>query len=273
MFTLAVSNIAWDVSQDDAVAEILRQHGISSIEIAPTKYWPQPLQATPTEIAAIRATWAERGFSIVALQALLFGQPQLQLLQSPEQMRECINYLAGIIRLGTALGAKSFVFGSPKNRDASQLTPEVVQARANAAWTELAAVAAQTNTIFCLEPNPEVYACNFMTLTPQAFEFADAFKLPGLGINLDTGIMLLNQEDPRVIIPQVISTVGHVHLSEPHLAPVAQATVDHALISHLLREQDYRGSISVEMRGAAEPAQNLENVRAACELLNKYYRD
>ncbi len=67
--------------------------------------------------------------------------------------------------------------------------------------------------------------------------------------------------------------MGHVHLSEPHLAPVSQATVDHALISRLLRDHNYRGSISVEMRGAAEPAHNLENVRAACELLNKYYRD
>jgi len=37
---LAVSNIAWPREQDAAVADLLREHGVRGIEVAPTKVWP-----------------------------------------------------------------------------------------------------------------------------------------------------------------------------------------------------------------------------------------
>ena len=46
MIRLAVSNIAWDVSEDSEVAVLLRKYQIDAIDIAPGKYFPQPLEAT-----------------------------------------------------------------------------------------------------------------------------------------------------------------------------------------------------------------------------------
>jgi hypothetical protein len=52
MQRLAISNIAWDPSEDDAVAAVLHRHGVTGVEIAPTKWRDRPLDAPPEDIAA-----------------------------------------------------------------------------------------------------------------------------------------------------------------------------------------------------------------------------
>ncbi len=271
MLQAAISNIAWDPSQDAEVAELLHEFGIRAIECAPTKYFPKPLEATPEEIDRVRQAWQDRGISIVAMQALLFGQPQLQLLKTPESRKECVDYTAGILRLGARLGAKRYVFGSPKNRDSRELSAEHIARESLAAWQELARVAAELGIVFCLEPNPAAYDCNFVLLTTEAFDEAERVKSAGFGINLDTGIMLLNGEDPAVTIPRVISQVQHVHISEPSLAPVGRDVINHKLIASLLREHGYDGHVSIEMRSAPENEQNLTQLRTACHVLRDFY--
>lgn len=271
MLQAAISNIAWDPSQDDDVARLLYEFGIKAIECAPTKYFSKPLEASPVDIERVRKAWQARGIDIVAMQALLFGQPQLQLLKTPESRAECVAYTAGILRLGARLGAKRFVFGSPKNRDSRELSAEHVARESLLAWQELARVAAELGVVFCLEPNPAAYDCNFVLLTTEAFDEAERVHAPGFGINLDTGIMLLNGEDPAVTIPRVISQVRHVHISEPSLAPVGREVVNHRLIARLLREHGYDGHVSIEMRSAADKDQNLKQLRTACEVLRDFY--
>jgi len=75
---LAVSNIAWEPHEDDAVAEVLRREGVAGVEIAPTKWRPTPYDATPEDIADFRRSWEARGLQIVSLQSLLFGRSDLQ---------------------------------------------------------------------------------------------------------------------------------------------------------------------------------------------------
>jgi hypothetical protein len=76
---LAVSNIAWEPHEDDAVAEVLRREGVSGVEIAPTKWRARPFDASADEIAEYRRSWEDRGLRIVSLQSLLFGRSDLQL--------------------------------------------------------------------------------------------------------------------------------------------------------------------------------------------------
>jgi len=113
---LAVSNIAWPMEHDAAVADVLRGLGVTGIEVAPTKVWPRPLEATDAEIDAYRRFWDDRGIAIAAAQSLLFGRPDLTLFESDDTQRRTLEYLTGIIRLCGRLGAGALVFGSPKNR-------------------------------------------------------------------------------------------------------------------------------------------------------------
>ena len=113
---IAVSNIAWPVEQDAQIADALAACGVRGIEIAPTKIWPKPLEATESEIGAYRRWWSDRGISIVAAQALLFGRPDLTIFENEATRRLTRDHLEGIIRLCARLGAEALVFGSPDRK-------------------------------------------------------------------------------------------------------------------------------------------------------------
>ena len=102
--------------------DVLRAHGITGIEVAPTKVWPKPLDATDAETVVYRRWWEDRGFRIVAAQSLLFGRPDLTVFGPPEIYRQTLDYLGGIVRLCARLGAEALVFGSPKNRRRGDLS-------------------------------------------------------------------------------------------------------------------------------------------------------
>ena len=70
---LAVSGIAWDVAEDEAVAALLRRHRVDAIDIAPGKYFPRPGDASEADIVAVRDWWRRHGVEITGMQALLFG--------------------------------------------------------------------------------------------------------------------------------------------------------------------------------------------------------
>src|SRR5262245_66694130 len=96
---LAVSNSAWPTAKDDAVSQALRAAGAEGVEIAPTKYWPDPTLASDAEVDACRRSWQEKGLPIVAAQALLFGRADLTLFESSETREETRQYLGGIVRV------------------------------------------------------------------------------------------------------------------------------------------------------------------------------
>lgn len=273
---LAVSNIAWNADQDDTIGALLVKHGIAAVEIAPTKYFAAPCHPTDSEIERCRQAWLHRGLSIVACQSLLFQMPQLNLLggttsNAPQVQHDTINYLGEIMRLGAQLGATRFVFGSPKNRDRAGLDDATTHARAVAAFTELAQRAAALDVVFCIEPNPTQYQCNFLTTAAEALTMVEEVDHPGLGLHLDTGIMLLNGEDPAAAIESGFAWLRHFHLSEPNLMPVGQGGVDHASIYAVLKRLNYQGYVSVEMRGGATTEESYANVEQACRMLAEHY--
>lgn len=76
---LAVSNIAWQPADQAAILPLLRDRGVTGIEVAPTKLWPDWQGATPAAAAAYRERLADQGFAVPALQAILFGKPDCTL--------------------------------------------------------------------------------------------------------------------------------------------------------------------------------------------------
>jgi sugar phosphate isomerase/epimerase len=247
---LAVSNIAWEPHEDDAVAEVLRREGVAGVEIAPTKWRPTPYDAAAEDIADYRRSWEDRGLQIVSLQSLLFGRSDLQLFGTTGVRAALADYLRRVIDFGAALGARALVFGSPKNRLRGAL--DVVEARAIAAefFRELGEHAAAQGIAFCLEANPPEYGCDFVTTTAEAVALCAMVEHPGIRVNADLGGMTVAAEDPGASIAAARKFVAHVHASEPHLGELGGAA-NHAAAARALREIGYDGWVSVEMRAVA----------------------
>jgi sugar phosphate isomerase/epimerase len=245
---IAVSNIAWPTEQDRTVADAFASAGVEGIEVAPTKIWPSPLEATNAQIDDYRRFWEGHGLPIVAAQALLFGRPELTLFTDRETRRQTLDYLRGIVRLCGRLGAQALVFGSPKNRRAGDRHRAAVWDEAIDFFRQLAQTAAGEGTRVVVEANPREYGADFITHAAEAMRLVRSVDHPGCQLHLDAACMKLADDDPGEVLPHVGDILAHFHASEPFLAPIGQGTVDHARVAQALAAAKYAGWVSIEMR-------------------------
>jgi sugar phosphate isomerase/epimerase len=258
---LAVSNIAWDASDDDAVARLLVREGVSGIELAPTKWRDAPFDARADDIVGLRARWEDRGLPIVALQSLLFGRPELQLLAGDRERAALLDHLRRAADFAAAVGARALVFGSPKNRIRGVLSIDEAMLVARDTFRVLAAYARERGVVFCIEANPPEYGCDFITRTAEAVDLCRLVDDPAVRVNADLGGMVLSGEDPAESIARAAPFVAHVHASEPHLGELSGGAPHERAASSLV-SMEYSGWISIEMRAAPSNEQRAAVERA-----------
>ena len=204
------------------------------------------------------------------MQALLFGRPDLTIFDNTETRQETFKYFVETIALGSKLDAKVLVFGAPKNRKIGGLNYEQTQEIAVEFFYKLGKCAAKLGISFCIEPNPEVYDCDFITDSRQGFELVNKVNSAGFRLHLDTAAMTLSNESISQALKQSFSTLCHFHISEPALAPIGEEKVNHGTFAQTLASLNYQGWTSVEMK-AQNPISNVLNVSKALELAIKYY--
>jgi sugar phosphate isomerase/epimerase len=249
---LAISNIAWDVTEDEQVAALLQQHGVDAIDIAPGKYFPQPRAATDAEIDRVAAWWGARGIAITGMQALLFGTTGLNVFGDAASQQAMLDHLDGVCRIAGRLSATRLVFGSPKARDRAGLDDTETDAVAVAFFRRLGDVAQQHGVTICLEPNPASYGCNFMTHSAEAGRMVALVAHPAIRMQLDTGAIAANGEDPETVIRENAPHIGHIHASEPELATLGDRQTDHRAIGALVGRYLPDHLVTIEMLGGSE---------------------
>lgn len=248
---IAVSNLAWDPAEDGDVAGLMRSLGITGLEMAPTRIWESPLSSSPVQRAEYRARWADRGVTIVSLQALLFGRPDLTLFDSAAARMSTLDYLRGMIDLAADVGASRLVFGSPRNRARGAMLNEQADEIALPFFRTVGDFAVQAGCVFCVEPNPPRYDCDWITTVEEGSRFVRDVGHAGIGLNADSGGMTLAGEEPAAVIPKAVSEIAHFHISEPQLAAIGDGGVAHPSFAEALRTTGYDGWTSVEMRPPA----------------------
>lgn len=268
---LAISNIAWDAAEDDAVASLLHRYGIDAIDIAPGKYFPEPAKALDEDIARVRNWWRDRGVEIFGMQALLFGTTGLNLFGPPGVREEMLQHLSAVCRIGAGLGAKQLVFGSPRNRDRSGLTDREAEEGAVAFFRRLGDIATASGVAVCLEPNPPCYGANFMTTWAETLRVVQEVAHPGIRMQLDTGALTINGEDVAAAVRHCASLIGHVHASEPDLRPLGDAGTDHAKVAAALEKHLPDHMVSIEMVATKDEPHHA-SIERALKVATRHYR-
>ncbi|WP_375399787.1 sugar phosphate isomerase/epimerase family protein [uncultured Amnibacterium sp.] len=268
---LAVSNIAWHPAEDEAVFDVLREQGVDAIEIAPTRSFPDPLLVTRDDAHRAAAAFADEGLEVVAFQSMLFGRGDLTIFDSSDLRGRTRQHLERFIDLAGWMGAGRLVFGSPRNRR----VPDSMQSAeafdiATDFFRALGHRASAAGTVFCIEPNPESYDCNFVTTAEQGAQLVHAVDAPGFGLHLDAAGMTLSGDDPAVSIESFGGVLRHFHASAPQLGDLEDTLVDHAAAAAGLRSVGYDGVVSIEMRSRDEGL-NADRVRAAIRLARERY--
>ena len=246
---------------------MLSNLGIGLLEIAPTRYWPDLAEVSESQASLKASELNNQGFSICAFQALLFGKPELQLFGTDDS-QAFMAYVKHIGRIAHWMGAQSLVFGSPKNRLRKGLSTDEAFKRAAGIFCELGEFFAPLNVVLCLEPNPSGYGADFLTTADEVDALVRAVDSPGIAMNFDMGEVIMNAADPAVSIRKSLRDIGHFHVSEPMLAPFQREREEHHIASRLLKESNYNGIISVEMK---TPEGGLSVVRKSVQAVMDIY--
>lgn len=250
---LSISNIGWDISDEITAYELMKKWGYSGLEIAPTRIFPiEPY--TKLKEAGI---WSEKinreyGFSVSSMQSIWYGR-QEKIFGSEEERNILLDYTKQAIDFAAVIGCKNLVFGCPRNRN---LPDSVDPDTAIAFFRELGDYAEENGTVIGMEANPPIYNTNYINDTISALNLIKQVDSRGFLLNLDTGTMVQNEENVSKLIGNV-HLINHVHISEPGLVPVKKRDLHKELLK-ILREEDYKGYISIEM-GKVEELSIIEN--------------
>lgn len=267
---LAISNIAWDVAEDDAVAALLGRYHVDAIDVAPAKYFREARAATDPEIRRVRDRWQQRGIEITGMQALLLGTSGLNLFGSAATQAAMLEHLGVVCRIGSVLGATRLVFGSPRNRDRSGLDDEQAMAVAVGFFRRLGDIAQARAVTICLEPNPQFYGANFMTTSREAADVVRRVDHPAIRLQLDAGAMTMNRETPATIVSEHAALIGHIHLSEPHLVPLGEGGTDHHALFAALSSHLPGALVSIEMLATTKEP-HLASIERALAVARRVY--
>ena len=268
---IGISNIAWDVTEDESIASLLQHYNIDAIDIAPAKYFSEPAYVTVPEIARVREWWASRGIEIVGMQALLVGTRGLNLFADLTVQNSMLAHLDQVARIAAELGASKLVFGAPKNRDRGNYSSAQAHDIAVAFFRRLGEIGSRHGRVFCLEPNPSCYGANFMLDSVETATVVRAVGHPAIRMQFDTGAIAANGEDPHCVAAECSDIIGHFHISEPGLPALGSGLIDHRKMGAAMRQYFPACTASIEMLPAQEMS-HLAAVEHALELAIVNYR-
>jgi sugar phosphate isomerase/epimerase len=274
---LAVSNIAWRPEEAESALDRLTALGVPGLEIAPGLAFagePDPIQPSQVAIDRWRSGVQRRGMTLVSMQSLLFGQADAALFDDQAGRQAFETGVGAAIDLAGRLACPNLVLGSPTaRRIPDDLEPAKAEAIAQDVIGRLGDRCRSVGAILSLEPNPAAYGANFLNTFAETVAFVGALGHSAVRVNLDLGALTMNGETSSVLsgLSHTVDLIGHVHISEPHLAPAPADVPALTEVLSALRRTGREGWVSIEMRSA--DGDNLDRLATSVVLSQTALRD
>ena len=285
---LTISNIAFGGGEDQQTAALDRvsQCGVEGIVIAPPTIWSDlpeitnvsererkdRLKTMEREAKEYRKRLGDLGLAVVGLQSLTYATKDMALFGSDNERERLAKHLEAQAILAGNLGADSMAFGSPGLRNPGELNGEQAMERAAKLFGRVAIAAHDNNTQIAFEPLSG-YGNKFVESLEQAGELTDRINHPGFGIHPDTAAMFGAEdmpEDLASLIRNHRDSVRGIDASAPELKRLSLAPeVPQGGYMDALREANYDGWVSIEMRGPLNPKvlkEEIEIFKKQCGL-------
>lgn len=259
---LMISNLAWNQAFEDKALNILKRYNIRKVELALSKYvhWDN---ASMDILLDIKKKYAAHNMEIYSLQAIFYEKPYNVF----EDTRAFIAHFKKVLIIARTLGASVIVFGSPKNRFIPEgLSEDDARVIFLEAMREVSKYAELNHVCVCIEPNAKDYGCNFINKLDEAKQIVKDIGSPYVKVNVDTGNLVMEDD----ILDIDSEYIGHVQVSEAHLAPLFSASENkisddtHKLFSDRLCAHN----ISLEMKEVGEDTFE-ENIKKFVRLYSR----
>lgn len=252
---LAVSNIAWSYEDRIDAYKILYDAGIHGLEIAPKILFPNIVDNKANLLGhEAKGTFEELHdfkLELISMQSLLYGITDAKLFFDKETSLVFNNTLFSAIELAGQLGIANLVFGSPDSRLLPKtMTDSEAYQIATQRFKMLGDFAKINKTTISIEATPNIDERIFLNDTLEALNFVKRLDHQAIKLNLDLGVVYFLSEYRYIekLIRDNISLIGHVHVSEPSLAPAPADVTMTATILRTLKQSGYKKWISLEMK-------------------------
>lgn len=248
---IAVSNIAWEEGNLRFYLELLKKLGCDGIELAPSRIWPEPVSATMDEKKRLRGLISDNGLEVVGFHALLYTHPELKIFDSKETYKKTVEYVNALTRLCGDLDGRVMVFGSPRNRERGNRSPEECQSIASDFFYSLAVEAERHNVLICIEPLQQ--NCDFITTSLEGLDLVNRVNHPNFRLHLDIRAIQETGEDFYETFSKCSDVLEHVHVGDTNLSPPGHDGYNHSAIGAALKKAGYNKYVSIEMRQGFGP--------------------
>jgi len=254
---LAVSQMAWNPSDNENIFAYLADLGFSGIEILPTiMVGEEPYEKKDLALKFKKQLWQNYRLKISSMQSLLYGRTE-NLFGEKDERKKILAYLKKAILFAETIECPNLVFGSPKARLLGEPTAEKLKYAHNF-FKELGDFAALHGTCFSLEANAAIYGGDYVLTTREALNvIKEVFSL-GFRLNFDLGTLIVNEENLEML-RENLDLVNHIHISEPFLAEIKKREI-HKEMAQLLKELHYDKYVSLEMKNLGNMQQTKKNI-------------
>ena len=205
------------------------------------------------------------------MQSLFFGTTGLNIFGDQQSQDLSLLHLSSVCRIASLLGVKTLVFGSPKNRDRGTLSDSEALSVAIPFFQSLGEIAGLHGLRICLEPNPKVYNCNFMTNSEETAKVVRQINSPHIQMQCDIGAVITNGEDLSQVLHDNHDIIGFVHLSEPGLKPLEKNAEKHSYIATCLKKYIPHIIIAIEIL-TPQHELDLSAVETSIKIATEFYQ-
>ena len=232
---LGISAVGW---KDEEEHEILSANAgaFNFIELVPSRIF-----ARNEDFGDIAKRYREDyGLWAYSAQALFYHSA----VQSFEDVAATQEHLLRVVKLGSLMGIKRFVLGSPALRRGS---PSSLME----ALKRMDSILEANDAILCIEPIAKAFGGKYFYTVEEIVNHIDFYNLRNVKTMLDTNNAWLQGDSPTKIIKHYFRFIAHVHISDTDNGPILNQ-YEHKQIKLLLNASSYQYGITRELANASK---------------------
>lgn len=227
---IGISAIGWEPEQEEQILSA-NAGAFNLLEIVPHRVFQQRL-----DYADLAKKYREEyGLWAYSAQALFFGSD----VQSFEDTEATQEHLLRVIKLGSFMGIKRFVLGSPALRRGSPACLMNVLRRMDK-------ILEANDAILCIEPVAKTFGGKYFHTVGEIVNLIDYYNLKNVKTMLDTNNAWLEGDSPKKILGHYLPYIAHVHISDTDNGPLLNK-YEHEQIRAMLGMHGYQLGIIREL--------------------------
>lgn len=232
---IGISAIGWTEEEEHDLLSA-NAGAFNFIEVVPSRIF-----ARGQDFSDIAKRYREEyGLWAYSAQALFYDSS----VQSFEDAAATQEHLLRVIKLGSLMGIKRFVLGSPALRRGSPSCLMEVLKRMDS-------VLDANDAILCIEPVAKSYGGKYFYTVEEIVNHIDFYNLRNVKTMLDTNNAWLQGDSPIKIVKHYFRFIAHVHISDTDNGPILNQ-YEHRQIKLLLDASSYEYGVCRELIGATK---------------------